>query len=110
MSIKIFTEFHPSTTTAINSGEVQEIKEFKLTSRGLISANTFLSDHVSKMIVSWGNEGHVKSWITINGHEIGRQYCDDSLFILDKHTPKEILNGKTRTEHAEILIKNIQMQ
>lgn len=102
MSIKIFTEFHPSTTTAINAGEVQEIKELKKTARNLLSAYKFLTEHRGAMVRSWGNIGHVNSWITIDDNVIDDVECD--LFMLDSDTPKDILNGKTRTEIAEKIL------
>ena len=105
MSIKIFTEFHASTTTAINAGEIQQVKEFKPTPRNLISAYKFLTEHRGAMTKSWGNEGHIKSWISIDDNAIDDD--DYDLFMLDADTPKDILDGKTRTELAEKILTQV---
>jgi len=102
MSIKIYTEFHPSTSTAINAGEIQLVKTTNATPRNLMTAYAFLCSHRSAMNASWGNVGHVRSWISINGHDIDDEDCN--LWLLDADTPKDILDDLTRTDIASKII------
>ncbi|GLQ31644.1 hypothetical protein [Litoribrevibacter albus] len=114
MSIKIFTAFHPSTTTAIERGEVQEQFEIKTTPRNLlIAANERLE--ISQMQESgWGSIGHQGTWIEIDGVRID----NDDISEIEKEHHQIIKQDydrynkydkyPSRTEIAKDLINDVK--
>ena len=100
--ITIKTKFHPSTTTAIECGEIQTIKRFNVSPRNLMRAAEFLKRHTSEAIRSWGNVGHVRSWLEINGRAIS----NDDLLELDKEFHAATGETRTRTEIAKQMLQS----
>jgi hypothetical protein len=70
VTITIKTRLHHGIYASSGGGEDSVHYEFKTGPRNLIRAAKLVHEHRISMIESFGNVGHVRTWVEIDGREI----------------------------------------
>jgi hypothetical protein len=105
MSIQIKTELHEGISPSCGGGEVRTHYEWTVGPRNLMRAIATLRRHRREMTEGYGNVGHRRSWLEVDGVELDEFDAHD---IEHGDPPDTWRRRRTRTQYARETIATLQ--